>query len=135
MLMKEIFIIKENKTKINSPSDIFKDIKDIKIDYGQENFIVFYLRSDNSMIKGDVLFKGGLNMTCVDPKIIYRNALLNNANSIIIAHNHPSGYLEPSKEDKEVYLKLKRAGEILTIGCLDSIIFNEREFYSMNNDL
>lgn len=135
MAMKEIFIIKENKTVINSPSDLFKDIKKIEIDYSQENFIVFYLRTNNTIIKGEVLFKGGLNCVHMDVKMIYRNALLNNANAIIIAHNHPSDNLSPSIEDVEGYARIKEAGEIITIKCLDSVIFNKKEYYSMNNGL
>ena len=93
--MKQIFILKEKIGVITQPSDIFNKIKKINIDFKQENFIVLYLDTKNKLIKSEVLFKGGLNGCLIDPKTIFRNALLNNANSIIIAHNHPSGSLEP----------------------------------------
>ena len=64
--------------------------------------------------------------------VLFREALLNNSNSLIIAHNHPTGNLNPSECDLRVYEKLKEAGKILKISVLDSIIFNKKEFYSLD---
>jgi len=129
--MEELLILKEPINNISDSRDLFNKIKGININYKQENFIVFYLNTKNQLIETEVLFKGGLNYCAVDSKTLFRNALIKNSNAIIIAHNHPSGDLNPSYEDKEIYDKLKQAGEILQLRVLDSIIFNEKEFYSL----
>jgi len=133
--MKQILIIKEAKGSIKSPEDLFSKIKKININFSQENFLVICLNTKNQIISSEVLFKGGLDACLIDPKIVFRYALLNNSNKIIIAHNHPSGNLSPSYEDKDVYNKLKLIGETLDLKVLDSIIFNEKEFYSLEMEV
>ena len=130
--MKQIFILSEPAGVINNPSDLFSRIKKFDIDHCQENFIIFLFDSSNKIIKSKVLFKGGLNSCLVDPKVIFRFALVNNANSIILAHNHPSGNLSPSEEDASVFATLKKVGDLLSMKVLDSVIFNKKEFYSMS---
>ena len=129
--MKQLIILKEPKGKISKSEDLFKAIKKINIDYTQENFIVFYLNSGNQLIDSEIVFKGGLNSCLICPKTIFRKALLKNSSSIIVSHNHPSNNLKPSKEDKEVYKKLSELGALLQLSVLDSIIFNEKEYYSI----
>ena len=129
--MKQILILKEPLGAIHSCSDIFDKIKKIKIDYDQENLILFSLNTKNQINDARVIFKGGLNGCVIDPKTIFRQALLNNACNIIIAHNHPSGDLKPSTEDKKIYELLTIIGENLQLNLLDSVIFNKNEYYSM----
>ncbi len=128
--MEQIFELKEKKG-ITKPYELFTSIKKINIDYAQENLIVFYFNTKNILIKSEILFKGGLNSCTIDPKTLFRHALKLNANSLIIAHNHPSDNLEPSNEDKEVFKELKKCGEILQLKVLDSIIFNKKTYYSL----
>ena len=127
--MKHIIHLNESQG-IRDSVDLFKKIKKIDIDYSQENFILICLDTKNKIISQEIIFKGGLNHCVADPKTIFRKALLVNANCIVVAHNHPSGDLEPSVEDRNVYYALKEAGNILTLRCVDSIIFNKKEFYS-----
>lgn len=129
--MEQVLILKERKGKITTASDLFKRIEKIKIDYTQENFMVFYLDTQNNLKGYEIVFKGGLNTLFIDPKTIFRKALLKNANSIILAHNHPSNELEPSYEDRDAFNKLKDAGEVIRLKVLDSIIFNKNRFYSI----
>ena len=89
--MNQVFILSEPLGIISSPSDLFSNIKEFGIDHSQENFIIFLLDSSNKVIQSKVLFKGGLNSCLIDPKTLFRFALLHDANSIIVAHNHPSG--------------------------------------------
>ena len=128
--MKQIFEVNEKKG-FTEAADVFKDIKKINIDYEQENFLLLCLDIGNRVIYKEVVFKGGLASCVVDNKILFRKALLNNANSIIVAHNHPSGNLSPSDKDINCFKWLIEAGKFLHIKVLDSIIFNEKEFYSM----
>lgn len=130
--MERVLELKEPLGKITSSSNIFDKIKKVKVDYLQENFIVFYLDTKNKLISSEVLFKGGLNSVLIDPKTIFRNALKKNANSLIVAHNHPSGNLNPSEEDKEIFSTLKAIGKIISLTVLDSIIFNKKQYYSLN---
>lgn len=129
-------ILKEQTFKnisIVNSTELFNKIQKIKgIDYFQENLIVFYLNSKNVLIGYEVLFKGGLNSCVVDPKIIYRKALLKRANSLIIAHNHPSKDLTPSNEDITIAKAIKKAGDMLDLKLIDFIIFNKTQYYSFD---
>jgi len=130
--MKEILTLKEPIGQVTSAKHLFSKIRKINIDLNQENVLIFYLHSDARLKKVEVLFKGGLNSCIVDPKTILRRALRLNVNSFIIAHNHPSGSLNPSQEDEAMFENLQKAGAIISLQCSDSIIFNKTSFYSMN---
>ena len=129
--MNQVFTFKEPLDKITTPGDLFGKIKTISVDYRQENLILFCLNTKNKVIHSEVLFKGGLNASVCDLRTLFRIALEHNSNSIIIAHNHPSGFLKPSTEDINVFNNIKKAGEIIGVKCLDSVIFNKTEFLSM----
>lgn len=133
--MKQIFILREPVNKIKQASDLFNKIKKIDIDYNKENLVLFCLNTANQVIHSEIIFIGGLNSCIVDPKTIFRTALKYNSNSIMIAHNHPSGNLKPSSDDIRIFDMLKKAGELIGLKCLDSLIFNKKEFYSMLGDL
>jgi len=128
--MKQILILNETKG-FNNPTEVFKSIQKINIDYTQENFLILCLNTKNELIYSEIIFKGGLNACLIDPKTLFRKALIKNSNSLIIAHNHPTNDLTPSYDDKEIYRKLKEIGDILDLKVLDSIIFNEKEFFSL----
>ena len=130
--MKQVYILKEPMNKINQAGDLFDKIKKINIDYNKENLILFCLNTKNQVIHSEIVHMGGLDACVVDPKTIFRIALLKNSNGIIIAHNHPSSDIKPSTEDISIFSMLKQAGDIISLKCLDSIIFNKKEFYSMH---
>jgi DNA repair protein RadC len=127
--MNQILQIREVKS-IKSSVHLFENIQKINIDYTQENFIVIFLNTKKEIIDSEVVFKGGLNACLIDPKTIFRKALIKNSAKIILAHNHPSKCLEPSEEDRQINEVLTDAGKLLDLKVLDSIIFNEKEFYS-----
>ena len=129
--MEKIYILKDPVVGFSHPEKIFDNIEKFNIEFSQENFIVFYLDTKNKIIDSEVLFKGGLNSCLIDPKTLFRQALIKNSNAVIIAHNHPSGDLNPSDEDEDVFKQLKDAGEIIQIKVLDFIIFNETQYYSL----
>jgi DNA repair protein RadC len=133
LTMKEIIELKEKVNTISEAKELFKQIKRINIDYSQENVLIIYLSSPLEIIDIEVLFKGGLNSCIIDPKTLFRKALLKNSCAVIIAHNHPSGDLTPSQGDIENFEDLEEAGGIIKIKVLDSIIFNEKEFYSIDD--
>ena len=129
--MKQILTLNEPLDKIQSPEDLFKKIQKINIDYTKEHFLVFTLNTKHQIIGTHIISIGILNASLIHPRETFRNAIKDNAQSIIIAHNHPSDFLMPSVNDKEVSVMLQKAGEIIGIDILDHIIFNKTEFLSM----
>ncbi len=112
----------QNKTiTITSPEQIFalsyETIKEEK-----ESLICFYLNARNELIKKEVLAVGSLNKVNLLPREIFSQVKEFPIASIILAHNHPSGSLEPSKEDMVFTKRIKASGEILGIKLLDHLI-------------
>lgn len=78
--------------------------------------------------------KGGVSGTIADPKLIFVTALKANASGVILAHNHPSGNLQPSQSDIDLTKKCKEAGKFLDIQVLDHIILTTEKYYSMTDE-
>ena len=97
----------------------------------KEIFMALWLDAQNRLLKADELFAGTLTQTSVYPREVVKAALAHNAAAVILAHNHPSGRLEASTEDKEITERLKEAGAILGIPLIDHIIFSHESFTSM----
>jgi DNA repair protein RadC len=95
-----------------------------------ERFMVITLNSAHEMIKFHVITQGLVNRTMVHPREVLRPAILDNASAIIIAHNHPSGKVEPSSEDREITIRLNKAAKIIGIPLLDHIIVSKKGYYS-----
>lgn len=129
--MNQILTLNEPLDKIQSPEDLFKKIQKINIDHSKEHFLVFTLNTKHQIIGTHIISIGILNASLIHPRETFRNAIKDNAQSIIIAHNHPSDCLMPSVNDKEVSVMLRKAGELIGIDVLDHIIFNKTEFLSM----
>jgi len=119
----------ENKNEILSAEDVWKLCVDIN-DSKKENFLAFYLDTQNRLIERQIISIGTLNASLVHPREVFEPAITLHSASIIIAHNHPSGELEPSKEDKEVTKRLKEAGFLLGIEIVDHIILTKNGYFS-----
>lgn len=98
----------------------------------QECFVVLTLDGANRLIDNAIVFQGTLNQSLVHPREIFAKAIEDRAAKIIVAHNHPSGNLEPSFEDAEITKKLKEAGRLMGIEVLDHIIIGKSGYRSMN---
>ena len=98
----------------------------------QEHFIVITLDGAHKVKNSRVVSKGILNRTLVHPREVFRCAILDNAAAIVIAHNHPSGVLDPSPDDLEVTQRLRKAGDIIGIEIIDHIIFGFGGYRSMH---
>ncbi len=115
-------MLKDKKSIILlSPKDVWERMEDIR-GSKKEHFVVFYLDSRNQEIKREVISVGTLNESLVHPREVFEGAIKNNAAAIIIAHNHPSGDLEPSQADIEITKKLIHAGKILDIRIVSHVI-------------
>ena len=99
--------------------------------FGSEYFFTITLNGAHKIIDTHIISKGLVNRTLVHPREVFRPAILDNSTSIIIAHNHPSGNLQPSEEDKAITQRLKTAGEIIGIRVLDHLIFSSNGYLSM----
>lgn len=121
---------KENQQKeITCPSDVYEVLSEIKR-YHKEAFVVLHLDTKKKIISKEIVSIGILNACLIHPREIFRAAILNNAHSIILTHNHPSGDPSPSDEDIKITTELKRAGEILKIQLLDHVIIGKEGYYS-----
>jgi len=128
-------VIREINENVNfkSAKDVYAYLDEFK-NQDREFFIVIGLDNKNKPVYREIANIGTINSTLVSATTTFRKAVLMNCNSIIIAHNHPSGDVAPSKEDKQVYEELKKAGDILKIKVLDSIIIGINNYYSFNEE-
>jgi DNA repair protein RadC len=111
------------------PRDIWEELRDVR-DQKKEHFVVFYLDTRNQEIKRDIVSIGTLNYNLVHPREVFEPAVKNLAASVIVAHNHPSGCLEPSDEDLSLTKRLAQAGKLLGIEVLDHVIVTKEGFMS-----
>ena len=121
--------IRPEGLKISFPADVLPLIQHYA-DRKQEHFICISVNGANEVITSRIVSVGLVNKTQVHPREVFADPITDRASAIIVAHNHPSGSLNPSKEDIEVTKQLKSAGEILGIKLLDHIIFNHKGYYS-----
>lgn len=122
-----------SKQKITSPSDILPLIRHYA-DRQQEYFLAVTLNGAHEAMKVRVVSIGLLNRTMVHPREVFAQAISDRAAAVLVAHNHPSGDVRPSPEDKDVTLRLRQAGEILGISLLDHLVFTESGYYSFMED-
>lgn len=122
------------KPKITSSADVFEIMKQHLLDLSHEEFWVLILNRSNQVVKKQQISSGGVSGTVADPKLIYKSALSELASAVILVHNHPSGNLSPSQQDKDLTRKMKKAGEVLEIAVLDHLIFTDKGFYSFADE-
>lgn len=119
---------------IRSPRDaykVFNSVLDME-NLPNEHFVMLSLNTKNEVVGVHTIFVGSLNSSIVHPREVFQRALLNNAASIMVAHNHPSGNPTPSPEDIDVTKRLKEAGGIVGIELLDHIIIgHEGRYFSL----
>lgn len=124
----------EELKKITSSKTVFEIMQPIIGELPHEEFWILYLNNSNKVIHKAQLSKGGITGTVVDSRIVFKTAFEQNATSIILTHNHPSGKLVASDADKEITQKLKMAGKQLDIYVLDHIIVTETGYYSFQDE-
>lgn len=122
------------KVKITSSSSVFEVLQPVIGELDHEEFWILYLNNSNKIIEQFQISKGGITGTLVDVRITLRKALELGAVSLILAHNHPSGNLNPSEADKQLTRKLKIAAESLDIKILDHIIVTEKSYFSFADE-
>lgn len=116
---------------VRSPEDGYNLLKMFLDDKDREHFIVASLDTKNQPVSISVCHIGSLNASIVHPREVMKSAILSNAASIIVGHNHPSGKPEPSKEDIDVTKRLVEAGKIIGIDVIDHIIVGDESYISL----
>lgn len=123
-----------SKTLISSSHEIASYLQLKLKDYSHEVFAVLFLNRANKINHFEIISEGGITGTVADPRIILKKALEENAISIILCHNHPSGSLKPSRADEELTLKIKEAAKYFDITVLDHIIVSDAGYYSFADE-
>lgn len=129
-LVKESCLLYKERS-VRSPEDGYQLIKLFLADKDREYFIVASLDTKNQPVSINICHIGSLNASIVHPREVMKSAILSNAASIIVGHNHPSGQPEPSKEDIDVTKRLVEAGKIIGIDVIDHIIVGDETYTSL----
>jgi DNA repair protein RadC len=133
MLYEIVSIRKRKAVKIKKPSDVCDLLKSYA-KKRQEYFVVLTLNGAHDVVSMRIVSIGLVNRTIVHPREVFVHAIKDHASAVIVAHNHTSGNLEPSDEDKEVTRMLKDAGEIIGIRLLDHVVFSKHGYYSFREN-
>ncbi|WP_282038134.1 JAB domain-containing protein [Saccharicrinis aurantiacus] len=129
-----------NRPVISAPDDAFEIFRrnwdEMNIGY-KEEMKMLLLSHSNRILGISNISSGGMSSCIVDPKIVFTTALKCAASSIIMAHNHPSGNLNPSEADKTLQNKLIEGGKLLGISVLDHLIISgiDKKYHSMADGL
>jgi len=108
--------------KIASPEDAIKVIAKDLATYDREVFAVLNLKTNGQPINMNICSMGTLDASIVSPREVFKSCILSNSSSFIALHNHPSGSITPSQEDKDVTKRLLSCSELLGVKMLDHII-------------
>ena len=122
------------KAIVSSSTDVANYLQTLLKDYKHEVFAVLFLNRSNKINHFQIISEGGITGTVADPRIILKKALEEDAVSIILCHNHPSGSLKPSKADEELTFKIKEAAKYFDIKVLDHLIVSDDGYYSFADE-
>ena len=122
------------KAVMTSSNDVANYLQSLLKDYRHEVFAVLFLNRANKINHFQIVSEGGITGTVADPRIILKKALEEDAVSIILCHNHPSGSLKPSGADQELTKKIKEAAQFFDIKVLDHLIVSDAGYYSFADE-
>ena len=133
--IKAMFSLTSRKTfskikKISTAKDVFDYFASIR-ELKQEHFYCIHLNSKNEIISSKLIAIGTLNSVIIHPREVFKEAIKESAQSIILVHNHPSGDVTPSLQDKEITAKLEKASELVGIDLVDHVIVSKEKWFSL----
>ena len=138
--MYELKVIRERKEgyglrqQFRSSQDIYEMFRERFTHADREEFIVLLLDVKNKLLGFHVVSVGSLTSSVVHPREVYKVAILGNAASLILLHNHPSGDPTPSNEDLQITNRLCQIGEVLGIKVLDHVVIGDGRYVSFVDD-
>jgi DNA repair protein RadC len=118
---------------IKDPQSIVKAIRASIKDKAKEHFKLILLNARNKILGISTISIGSLNASIVHPREVFKDAIVHNAYSVVLAHNHPSGDPEPSEDDLTITRRLVEAGKILGVEVIDHIIISKNGFFSFKD--
>ena len=122
------------KAIMTSSTDVANYLQSLLKDYRHEVFAVMFLNRSNKINHFEIVSEGGITGTVADPRIILKKALEEDAVSIILCHNHPSGSLKPSRADEDLTHKIKEAAKYFDIRVLDHMIVSDAGCFSFADE-
>jgi DNA repair protein RadC len=115
---------------IRGSDDVFQLLNPSMSALDHEQFWVVYLNRANKKIHYECVGRGGWTATAADVRVVYQRALALRSPALVVAHNHPSGRLEPSEEDRRLTQRLVEGAKILELTCLDHLIIGQNQYVS-----
>jgi DNA repair protein RadC len=122
------------RKKINNSHVVFELFQPILGDLPYEEFWVLYLNRSNGVIDKEKISLGGTAGTVIDVKIILKHGIEKLASSLVLVHNHPSGNIQPSENDKAITQKIMEAGKLMDISTLDHVIIGDTKYFSFADE-
>lgn len=129
-LVKEKSFLYKQRT-VSDPRAAYELVKEILEDEDREKLVACFLNTKNQPVALNIVSIGSINSSIVHPREIFKAALLSNAASIILFHNHPSGDPTPSREDFSATERIRDCGKLMGIDLLDHVIVGDDKYYSM----
>jgi DNA repair protein RadC len=123
----------QNNRRITDAADVYAELKPFAAK-AQEHFLSITLDGASHIINTRIVFIGTLNQSLVHPREVFADAIADRAAGIIIAHNHPSGTLEPSRADIQITDRLKEVSRLVGIELLDHVILSREGYYSFSDE-
>ena len=123
----------DSKILLYSPKKIFEFLKEKIGKESKEHFVILYFDTKNNLIFDEISI-GTLNASLVHPREVFSKAISCHASHIVIAHNHPSGDVFPSIDDRGTTNRLKETGKIIGISIIDHIIVSNKKYYSFKEN-
>lgn len=125
--------------KVASPDNVARILREVlkaedSLDQDKEHFWAIGLNAQNRIKYIDLVHLGAVNNCPCAPMEVFRRACIAGVASLIVAHNHPSGHCQPSREDHTATRRLVDAGKVLGIKLLDHIIIGGQSYYSFSDD-
>jgi DNA repair protein RadC len=129
-LARRILVRPDAEFRVSSPREAYELVRDLKR-ARKEHLVALYLDAQNHLILRETISIGALNTTRTHPREILQPAILHSALSFVLVHNHPSGSLEPSRDDLDFTRGIARAAELIGVGLTDHLIVSPRGFVSL----
>src|ERR671917_1523036 len=134
MERRHMIYLKDSKIQVHGADEVAKVFQDIlaledKIEQEKEHYYVMHLNIRSQVMMVELVTVGTLSSSLVHPRETFRRAVIAGSASIIIAHNHPSGEVDPSDEDTKVTKLIHESGNILGINLFDHVIFTNDKFF------
>ena len=117
--------------QVTSPEDAFELVRPVLVGADRERCLALLLDTKHRVLRVATVSVGTLDHTFMRPREVFRDALLANAAAVVVAHNHPSGDPEPSRDDEAVTRRLAEAGTLIGVDLLDHVVVGAGRWVSL----